>query len=176
MRVVIWVDMEGIAGIENWDQVSSGKPQYEEGRRLLTGEVNAAVRGAKAGGADDIIVIDCHGAGGSDSFRSLIPERLERGASYVLGTRLVPLCRAAQGKLRCRAARGRACHGWNSRWRDVPYLDTPHGLKPDGFSVLRRGQRHASPKALPEPLYILRGVVVAMQAGSALRAGMPADR
>ncbi len=42
MRVVIWVDMEGIAGIENWDQVSSGKPQYEEGRRLLTGEVNAA--------------------------------------------------------------------------------------------------------------------------------------
>ena len=61
MRVVIWVDMEGIAGIENWDQVTSGKPQYEEGRRLLTGEVNAAVRGAKAGGADDIIVIDCHG-------------------------------------------------------------------------------------------------------------------
>jgi len=85
VRVVIWVDMEGIAGIENWDQVTSGKPQYEEGRRLLTGEVNAAVRGAKAGGADDIIVIDCHGAGGSDSFRSLMPERLERGASYVLG-------------------------------------------------------------------------------------------
>ena len=51
MRVVIWVDMEGIAGIENWDQVTSGKPQYDEGRRLLTGEVNAAVRGAKAGGA-----------------------------------------------------------------------------------------------------------------------------
>lgn len=85
VRVVIWVDMEGIEGIETWDQVTSGKPQYEEGRRLLTGEVNAAVRGAKAGGADDIIVIDCHGAGGSDSFRSLMPERLERGASYVLG-------------------------------------------------------------------------------------------
>lgn len=85
MRVVIWVDMEGIAGIETWDQVTGGKPQYEEGRRLMTGEVNAAVRGAKAAGADDIIVIDCHGAGGSYSFKSLIPEQLERGASYVLG-------------------------------------------------------------------------------------------
>ena len=85
MRVMIWVDMEGIAGIEAWDQVTGGKPQYEEGRRLMTGEVNAAVRGAKAAGADDIIVVDCHGAGGSYSFKSLIPEQLERGATYVLG-------------------------------------------------------------------------------------------
>lgn len=85
MRVVVWVDMEGIAGIETWDQVNGGKPLYEEGRRLMTGEVNAAVRGAKAAGADDIIVIDCHGAGGAWSFKSLIPEQLESGASYVLG-------------------------------------------------------------------------------------------
>jgi D-amino peptidase len=85
MRVMIWVDMEGIAGIEVWDQVTGGKPQYEEGRRLMTGEVNAAVRGAKAAGADDIIVVDCHGAGGSYSFKSLIPEQLEGGATYVLG-------------------------------------------------------------------------------------------
>jgi D-amino peptidase len=85
MRVVIWVDMEGIAGIETWDQVSAGKPMYEEGRRLMTGEVNAAVRGAKAAGADEIVVIDCHGAGGAYSFKSLLPERLEPGAEYVLG-------------------------------------------------------------------------------------------
>lgn len=85
MRVVIWVDMEGIAGIETWDQVSAGKPMYEEGRRLMTGEVNAAVRGAKAAGADEIVVIDCHGAGGGYSFKSLLPERLEPGAEYVLG-------------------------------------------------------------------------------------------
>jgi len=85
MRVMIWVDMEGIAGIETWEQVKGGSPQYEEGRRLMTGEVNAAVRGAKLAGADEIIVVDCHGAGGSYSFKSLIPERLESGASYVLG-------------------------------------------------------------------------------------------
>ncbi len=85
MRVMIWADMEGMAGIEVWEQVTGGHPQYEEGRRLMTGEVNAAVLGAKAAGADDIIVVDCHGAGGSYSFKSLIPDRLEPGASYVLG-------------------------------------------------------------------------------------------
>src|SRR5260221_11892660 len=72
VRVVIWVDMEGIAGIEVWEQVTGGSPQYEEGRRLMTGEVNAAVRGAKAAGADDIIVIDCHGAGGGYSFNEVL--------------------------------------------------------------------------------------------------------
>src|SRR6185437_6951829 len=43
-------------------------------------------------------------------------------------------------------------------------VDTPHGLKPDGFSVLWGGLRHLSLKALPKPLYILGGVVVSMQA------------
>src|SRR5690348_12550411 len=85
MRVVFWVDMEGIAGIDTWDQVNGGKPLYEEGRGLMTGEVNAAVRGPKAAGADGIIVIDCQGAGGGYSFKCLITERLEPGASYGLG-------------------------------------------------------------------------------------------
>lgn len=41
MRVMIWVDMEGIAGIETWDQVMGGAPLYDEGRRLLTAETPA---------------------------------------------------------------------------------------------------------------------------------------
>ncbi len=44
-----------------------------------------------------------------------------------------------------------------------------------GFSVLRGSLRHRSPKALPKPLYILRRVVVPMQARATLRARMPAD-
>jgi len=43
------------------------------------------------------------------------------------------------------------------------------------FSVLRRSQRRASPKALPEPLYIPGGVVVPMQARRAVWTGMPAN-
>ena len=87
MRVMIWCDMEGIAGISVWDQVNGGAPLYEEGRRLYTAEVNAAVRGCKRAGATEIIVIDGHGAGGAWSFKSLIPEQLESGAEYVLGYR-----------------------------------------------------------------------------------------
>jgi D-amino peptidase len=87
MRVMLWCDMEGVAGIEAWEQVNGGAPLYEEGRRLYTGEINAAVRGAKKGGATEIIVLDGHGAGGGWQYKSLLPEKLERGAEYVLGYR-----------------------------------------------------------------------------------------
>jgi len=85
MRITIWVDMEGIAGIEVWEQVSHDAPMYQEARKLMTEEVNAAVRGAYAAGAREIVVIDCHGAGGGYSFKSLIPDMCDPRAEYVLG-------------------------------------------------------------------------------------------
>jgi hypothetical protein len=54
-------------------------------------------------------------------------------------------------------------------------IDTPHGLKPDRFSVLRGLYPGPSPKTLPAPLYVLGRVVVPMQAGSTVRATVPAD-
>ena len=63
MKVFVIADMEGVAGICRWDQVVAGKPGYEEGRILYTEELNAAVRGAFAAGATDVVVMDCHGAG-----------------------------------------------------------------------------------------------------------------
>ena len=57
---------------------------YEEGRRLYTEEINAAVRGAKAAGATEIVVMDCHGAGEEWTFNSLIPDKLDRGCEYVV--------------------------------------------------------------------------------------------
>ncbi|MBM3471543.1 MAG: peptidase M55 [Armatimonadetes bacterium] len=87
MRVVIWADMEGVAGISTWEQVGGSLPLYEEGRRLYTEEINAAVRGALAAGATEVVVIDGHGGShpGARGFLSLIPERIEPGARYVLG-------------------------------------------------------------------------------------------
>lgn len=87
MRVVFWCDMEGVAGITAWEQVDAEKPMYQEGRLMYTHEINAAVRGAKKAGAKEIIVVDGHGAGGGYTFKSLIPEKLERGAEYVFGHR-----------------------------------------------------------------------------------------
>ena len=52
MRVQIMTDMEGVSGIVVWEQVNGGEPMYEEGRRLYTEEINAAVRGAAAAGGD----------------------------------------------------------------------------------------------------------------------------
>lgn len=83
MRVLIMADMEGVSGIVTWGQVTGGAPQYEEGRRLYTEEINAAVRGAFAGGATEIVVVDCHGAGGDWSFNSFIPELLHPDCEWV---------------------------------------------------------------------------------------------
>ncbi|MGZ4333535.1 MAG: M55 family metallopeptidase [Gaiellaceae bacterium] len=84
MKVFIVSDMEGVAGIVKWQQVTGGHAMYEEGRRLYTGEINAAVRGAKAAGATEIVVMDCHGAGEGWTFNSLIPDELDPDCEYVV--------------------------------------------------------------------------------------------
>jgi len=84
MRVHIISDMEGVSGIVKWQQTSGGDPMYEEGRRLYTEEINAAVRGAKAAGATEIVVVDCHGAGGGWTFNSLIPDQLDPSCEFVV--------------------------------------------------------------------------------------------
>ena len=84
MRVHVISDMEGVAGIVKWEQVGGGEALFEEGRRLYTEEINAAVRGAKAAGATEIVVMDCHGAGAGWTFNSLIPDALDPDCEYVV--------------------------------------------------------------------------------------------
>jgi D-amino peptidase len=84
VRVHVISDMEGVAGIVKWQQVSRGEKLYDEGRVLYTEEINAAVRGAKAAGATEIVVMDCHGAGGAYDFNSLVPELLDPDCEYVV--------------------------------------------------------------------------------------------
>src|SRR5262252_3681115 len=76
--------MEGVAGIVKWEQTTGGEPLYEEGRKLYTEEINAAVRGAKSAGATDIVVMDHHGAGEGWSFNSLVPDLLDPACEYVV--------------------------------------------------------------------------------------------
>jgi D-amino peptidase len=84
VRVHIISDMEGVAGIVKWQQVSGGEKLYDEGRILYTEEINAAVRGAKAAGATEIVVMDNHGAGGAYDFNSLLPELLDPACEFVV--------------------------------------------------------------------------------------------
>src|SRR5436309_8575827 len=76
--------MEGVAGIVKWQQVTGGDKLWEEGRVLYTEEINAAVRGAKAAGATEIVVMDNHGAGGPHSFNSLVHDLLDPACEYVV--------------------------------------------------------------------------------------------
>ena len=86
VKVFIVSDMEGVAGIVKWEQTDGTKEKraYHEGRELYTEEINAAVRGAKSAGAREIVVMDCHGAGGEWTFNSLIPDKLDPNCEYVV--------------------------------------------------------------------------------------------
>ncbi len=72
--------MEGVAGIVDWSQCRAPGAAYEEGRLLLLGEVNAAIDGATAAGATEVICNDSHG-----TMNNLDPAGLHGQASYVSG-------------------------------------------------------------------------------------------
>ena len=80
VKVFISFDMEGVAGIVDWSQCRGPGQAYEEGRRLLLGEVNAAIDGAMAGGATEIVCNDSHG-----TMNNLDPAELHAQAAYVSG-------------------------------------------------------------------------------------------
>jgi D-amino peptidase len=84
VRVHVISDIEGVAGIVRWGQTGGDSPLYQEGRRLYTEEINAAVRGAKKGGGTEIVVMDCHGAGGDYDFNSLLPDLLDPDCEFVV--------------------------------------------------------------------------------------------
>jgi D-amino peptidase len=84
VRVHIISDMEGVSGIARREQTNAGMPMFEEGRKLYTEDINAAVRGARAAGATEIVVVDCHGAGEGFTFNSLIPEELDPACEFVV--------------------------------------------------------------------------------------------
>lgn len=80
MKVFISTDFEGVAGIVDWDQIMVGSTDYEMGRRLLLGELNAAIDGALAAGATEFVVNDSH-----SSMRNLQPDLLHGQARLITG-------------------------------------------------------------------------------------------
>jgi D-amino peptidase len=86
VRVHVISDIEGVAGVVRRGQIGGDLPLYQEARRLYTEEINAAVRGAKSAGATEIVVMDCHGAGGDYDFNSLVPDLLDPACEFVVQT------------------------------------------------------------------------------------------
>jgi D-amino peptidase len=80
MRVYISVDMEGIAGVSHPKPTSRGDDGYPAAVELMVGEANAAVLGARAAGATDILVNDSHGG-----MFNLTPARMDEAARVLQG-------------------------------------------------------------------------------------------
>jgi D-amino peptidase len=81
MKILIAVDMEGITGVTTWDQVTPGHAEYARFRKLMTQDVNAAVRGAYEAGADEAIVADGHWHGSNILIEEVDPRaRLNSGS------------------------------------------------------------------------------------------------
>ncbi len=81
MKLLIACDMEGISGVTGWNHVLPDHSEYARGRRWMTADVNAAIRGAVDAGVDDIIVTDGHWDGSNILIEELAePARLINGS------------------------------------------------------------------------------------------------
>jgi D-amino peptidase len=80
VKVFISVDMEGVSGITDPEDVLPDGADYQRGRVFMTGDANAAILGAYDGGADEVLVNDSHWI-----MRNLLLERLDPRARTVKG-------------------------------------------------------------------------------------------
>ncbi len=80
MKIFLSTDFEGASGIVAWEQIIEGNAEYEQGRRLLTDEVNAVLTGAIDAGATEFVVNDSHHA-----MRNLHPQDLLGRATLITG-------------------------------------------------------------------------------------------
>jgi D-amino peptidase len=78
MKIYISADMEGIAGVVTGEQLGPQGFEYARFREFMTQEVNAAIEGALAGGATQIVISDSHGNG-----QNLLIEKLPRDVLVV---------------------------------------------------------------------------------------------
>jgi len=79
VRVYIVTDLEGASGVYQFAQTREAGPLNEKAKEYLMGDIAAVVRGLRAGGATDIVVLDGHGPG------AFVPHLMETGAKYITG-------------------------------------------------------------------------------------------
>lgn len=80
MRIFISADLEGVAGVTHPLQTEPGRPEHAISCRLMTAECNAAIEGALAGGAQEVVVADAHW-----HMRNLLVDELHPAAELIQG-------------------------------------------------------------------------------------------
>src|SRR5437762_7414654 len=81
MKVYVSADLEGISGVVSGAEADPLTPEWARTRRLMMGEVNAAIEGALEAGATEILVNDSH-----SSMKNLILEDLHPAATLLSGS------------------------------------------------------------------------------------------
>lgn len=93
MKVCLFTDMEGLAGVDDWEQcyaLDDADPAYAYGLTQLAADTNATIAGCFDAGATEVVVWDLHGRNGQKAFSrvSLDPRasirRLIPGAPWQL--------------------------------------------------------------------------------------------
>src|SRR5215471_21604386 len=80
-KILIVTDLEGAGGVDDAEeQLLPGQRRYPESRRILIGEVNAAVAGAHLAGAREVVIWDGH-----DGSRTLSIDEIDSGAKLLQG-------------------------------------------------------------------------------------------
>jgi D-amino peptidase len=88
LKVYISADMEGITGVASVDQLGPATFEYAQARQWMTGDVLAAIQGAREAGATEFVISDSHGNGQSlliDRFPTDIPITVVRSFPRPLG-------------------------------------------------------------------------------------------
>ena len=85
MKVFISADIEGISGVMDREATRPGGHDYERSRAEMTREVVAACEGARAAGADPVVVKDAHGPG-----INLYPEEMPEYVTLIRGWSFEP--------------------------------------------------------------------------------------
>ncbi|GAA5041571.1 D-amino peptidase [Thermocatellispora tengchongensis] len=80
MRIYLSVDMEGVTGLTDPEEMHAGLRGYERGCELMTADANAAIAGAYEAGASAVLVNDAHG-----STKNLRIDLLDPRATLVRG-------------------------------------------------------------------------------------------
>ncbi|MEU0052991.1 M55 family metallopeptidase [Streptomyces sp. NPDC006309] len=154
MLIYLSVDMEGITGLVDADDVQPGGRDYERGRSMMAEDVNAAVRGALAAGATGVLVNDAHGP-----MRNLLPEALHPAARLVRGRpKRLGMLEGLTGEYDAAL-----CVGYHSRAGSPGVLSHSfmgHEIEDmwlDGRPVGEIGLAHATAAALGVPVVALTG-------------------
>ena len=84
MYVIIVSDLEGASCVGRDDMIPFENEGYQEARKFLMADVNAAIEGAFSGGATKVTVLDGHGGGGN-----FIPGALDERANLIPGSEFV---------------------------------------------------------------------------------------